>query len=147
MIACRSPSITPNPSVMGSRNLSASALLSLSLSRAYIQVWHTRLLQRILKLSVSHALFSGQCPHQLDNWSQLHHKTGPPSGISPLYAALYGHHRQSSPAFLWLCLFRPPHASDPNGSCLFAAGSPTDTIGSQCFQTLSTRQIAFLVAE
>ena len=28
----------------------------------------------------------------------------------------------------------------PNGSCLFAAGSPTDTVGSQDFQTFSTRQ-------
>ena len=35
----------------------------------------------------------------------------------------------------------------PNGSCLFAAGSPTDTVGSQNFETFSTRQIAFLVAE
>ena len=33
---------------------------------------------------------------------------------------------------------------DPNGSCLFAAGSPTDTVGSQNFQTFSTR---LLVAE
>ena len=32
---------------------------------------------------------------------------------------------------------------DPNESCLFAAGSPTDTVGSQIFRTLSTRQIAF----
>ena len=32
---------------------------------------------------------------------------------------------------------------DPNGSCLFAAGSSTHTVGSQNFQTFSTRQIAF----
>ena len=32
---------------------------------------------------------------------------------------------------------------DSNGSCLFAAGSPTDNVGSQNFQTFSTRQIAF----
>ena len=36
---------------------------------------------------------------------------------------------------------------NPNGSCLFAAGSPTDTVGSQNFRTFSTRQITFLVAE
>ena len=30
---------------------------------------------------------------------------------------------------------------------LFAAGSPTDTVGSQNFRTFSTRQIAFLVVE
>ena len=36
---------------------------------------------------------------------------------------------------------------DPNGSCLLAAGSPTDTVDSQNFQTFSTRHIAFLVAE
>ena len=35
---------------------------------------------------------------------------------------------------------------DPNGSCLFSAGSPTDTIGSQVFRTFSTRQIPILVA-
>ena len=29
---------------------------------------------------------------------------------------------------------------DPNGCCLFAAGLPTDTVGSQNFQTFSTRQ-------
>ena len=34
----------------------------------------------------------------------------------------------------------------PNGSCLFAAGSPTDTVDGQSFWTFSTRQIAFLVA-
>ena len=32
----------------------------------------------------------------------------------------------------------------PNGSCLFAAGLPTDTIGSQNFQTFSTRQTPHL---
>ena len=32
-------------------------------------------------------------------------------------------------------------------SQLFAAGSPTDTVGRQNFRTLSTRQAAFLVAE
>ena len=31
-------------------------------------------------------------------------------------------------------------SDDPNGSCLFATGSPTDTVGSQNFQTFSTRQ-------
>ena len=36
---------------------------------------------------------------------------------------------------------------DPNGSCLFSAGSPTDTVGSQNFRTFSTRQIAFLMVE
>ena len=36
-----------------------------------------------------------------------------------------------------------PVPADPNVSCLFAAGSPTDTVGSQNFQTFSTRQIAF----
>ena len=35
----------------------------------------------------------------------------------------------------------------PNGSCLIAAGSPTDTDDCQKFRNLSTRQIAFLVAE
>ena len=39
------------------------------------------------------------------------------------------------------------HTNDPNGSCLFVVGSPTDTVGSQNFQTFYTRQIAFLVAE
>ena len=34
-----------------------------------------------------------------------------------------------------------------NGSCLFAAGSPTDTVDSQNVRTLSTRQIAFMLAE
>ena len=34
-----------------------------------------------------------------------------------------------------------------NGSCRFAAGSPTDTVGSQNVRTFSTRQIAFLVAQ
>ena len=38
-------------------------------------------------------------------------------------------------------------SSDANGRCLFAAGSPTDTVGSQNFRTFSTRQIAFLVAD
>ena len=33
---------------------------------------------------------------------------------------------------------------DPNGSCLFAAGSPTNTVGSQSFQTFSTRQTPHL---
>ena len=33
---------------------------------------------------------------------------------------------------------------DPNGNCLFAAGSPTDTFGSQNFQTFSTRQTPHL---
>ena len=35
-----------------------------------------------------------------------------------------------------------PHQAmtDPNESCLFAAGSPTDTVGSQNYQTFSTRQ-------
>ena len=33
---------------------------------------------------------------------------------------------------------------DANGSCLFAAGSPTDTVGSQSFQTCSTRQTPHL---
>ena len=37
--------------------------------------------------------------------------------------------------------------TNPNGSCLFAAGSPTDTFGSQNFLTFSTRQISFLVAK
>ena len=41
----------------------------------------------------------------------------------------------------------PPVKPDLNGSCLFAAGSPTDTIGSRNFQTFPTCQIAFLVAE
>ena len=31
----------------------------------------------------------------------------------------------------------------PDGSCLFASGSPTDTVGSQSFQTFSTCPIAF----
>ena len=39
----------------------------------------------------------------------------------------------------------PCHFSE--WKCLFAAGSPTDTVGSQNFHILSTRQIAFLVAE
>ena len=30
--------------------------------------------------------------------------------------------------------------NDPNGSCLFSVGSPTDTVGSQNIQTFSTRQ-------
>ena len=38
-------------------------------------------------------------------------------------------------------------AVDPTESCLFAAGSPTDTVCSQIFLTFSTRQIAFLLAE
>ena len=38
-------------------------------------------------------------------------------------------------------------AEDLNGRYLFAARSPTDTVSSQNFQTFSTRQIAFLVAE
>ena len=38
-------------------------------------------------------------------------------------------------------------SGDPNGSCLFAAGSPTDTIGSQSLRTFSTHQIAFSVSE
>ena len=33
---------------------------------------------------------------------------------------------------------------DPNGSCLFAAGLPTDTVGSENFQTFSTRQTPHL---
>ena len=32
---------------------------------------------------------------------------------------------------------------DPKGSCLFAAGSPTDTFGRQNFQAFSSRQVAF----
>ena len=44
--------------------------------------------------------------------------------------------------------YNKPHANSttclgPNGSCLFAAGSPTDTVGSQKVWTFSTRQIAF----
>ena len=35
----------------------------------------------------------------------------------------------------------------PNGSCIFAARSPTDTVDSQNFRIFSTRQIAFLMAE
>ena len=31
-------------------------------------------------------------------------------------------------------------SADPNGSCLFAAGLPTDTVGRQNFQPFSTRQ-------
>ena len=42
---------------------------------------------------------------------------------------------------------RTPHyitpLINPNGSCLFAVGSLTDTGGSQNFKTFSTRQIAF----
>ena len=37
--------------------------------------------------------------------------------------------------------------NDLNGSCLFAAGSTTNSIGSQNCRTFFTRQIAFLVAE
>ena len=33
---------------------------------------------------------------------------------------------------------------DPNGSCLFTAGSPTDTVSTQNFQTFSTRQTPHL---
>ena len=33
---------------------------------------------------------------------------------------------------------------DPIGSCLFAAGLPTDTVGSQDFQPFSTRQTPHL---
>ena len=36
---------------------------------------------------------------------------------------------------------------DPSGSCLLVAGSSTVTVGSQNFRTLSTRQIAFFMAE
>ena len=32
----------------------------------------------------------------------------------------------------------------PNGSCLFEAGLPTDIVGGQNFQTLSTRQTPHL---
>ena len=35
----------------------------------------------------------------------------------------------------------------PNGSCLFAARKPTDTVDGHNFRTFSTRHIAFLVAE
>ena len=44
-------------------------------------------------------------------------------------------------------LFSRTIIKSPNRSCLFAAGSPTDTVDSQNFWTFSTRQIAFLVAE
>ena len=37
-----------------------------------------------------------------------------------------------------------PPSLDPNGSCLFASGSPTDTVGSQNFQPFSTRQTPHL---
>ena len=37
--------------------------------------------------------------------------------------------------------------SDPNGSCIFEAGSSIDTVVSQSIRTSSTRQITFLVAE
>ena len=40
-------------------------------------------------------------------------------------------------------IYRRPDGNDPNGSCLFAARSPTDTVGSQNFRTSSRRQIAF----
>ena len=36
---------------------------------------------------------------------------------------------------------------DPNGSCLFMAGSPTDTVSSQNFRAFSAHQLAFLVTE
>ena len=40
---------------------------------------------------------------------------------------------------------RLSHATvDPNGSCLFATESPTDTVGSQNFNTFSTRQAPHL---
>ena len=35
-------------------------------------------------------------------------------------------------------------ADDDDGSCLFAAGLPTDTFGSQSLQTFSTRQAPHL---
>ena len=38
-------------------------------------------------------------------------------------------------------------SAGPNESCLFVAGSPTDTVDSLNFRTFSSRQIAFLVAE
>ena len=47
----------------------------------------------------------------------------------------------------WTCISKWSQCLGPNGSCLFAAGSPTDTVDSQNFWAFSTRQIAYLVAE
>ena len=41
-------------------------------------------------------------------------------------------------------LLAKTEVADPNGSCLFADGLPTDTVGSQNFQTFSTRQTPHL---
>ena len=41
----------------------------------------------------------------------------------------------------------PTSINGPNRSCQFAAGSPTDSVDSQSFRTLSTRPISVLVAE
>ena len=56
-------------------------------------------------------------------------------------------HMQGTQKFAARTIVRPPKSSyltDPNGSCLFAAGLPTDTVCSQNFQTFSTRQTQLL---
>ena len=80
--------------------------------------------------------------HFCYSWSFIHR-------ISPLQTTLIG---TASDSALFRRLQKASKRfdrdlTDPNGSCLFSAGSPTDTVGSQNFQTLSTRQIAFLLAK
>ena len=50
----------------------------------------------------------------------------------------------SIPGHMFAAEERNEGDTGPNGSCLFAAGTPADNFGSQNFQTFSTRQTPHL---
>ena len=96
---------------------------------------HGQCMNRIVPTARSHCHNCGQSPHD------THHLFDCPSKTTTLTVESLRTAPTETAKHLNLAI------DDPNGSCLFAAGSPTNTVGSQNFRTFSSRQITFMVTE